>query len=859
MIGKEVRGLRHLFRLASSAPIKALIEFKESKRDICLILKSPSSSVLGESLFIFNRCLSTLGDNMISTARSVFKNCSEVSNYPRAIEVPKTFGELRPYEDLICSITLLPESFEEDYAAFLKENAKMVNALRSKFGADFNEATFKMLYLLSNGSKHFFQWAVPLYCNSIVSMNMLKNIFIWNECYGQLTSKLSKGTITAYKTKVAILELISELRALRKEKRINDAINSFNTVQKKLIKSTDLSDVDKETLSKFSRLSEAKRLNFIKKVSTIDSFDELMRQMRHVTSMHFNWNKESLMDFLNNVDGVSYEKVFEHGNVVLLKVNDYETIKQLAKTTNWCISKNKTYWNNYVERHNGKATQFVIFDFSKIEDDKYSIIGFTTTKNKGITSAHDFTNQNLMECNDNDNAITLIKSYLARFKKSNSIWGIINALGIDISHIMEYDKSPYKWSKDGVMKYLYECVNKETVDILMSKNDKLILSVRNEDIRYFFGEAYINNIPSDYWGEQHVLFIDFSKRDCDPNRIHFAIITGSSLYEDSCIGMFDATSSRCQLSFNAKLADFGAPYDIIRRKNNLINVAKEAFTFYNLPLLKSCIEKDEKLLPNLFHNELSQDDIHQIIKSTIVDYLSFDYLNLIYDSNLTLSNVIGSGYTSELMKSLIQLFIYNGRELYGNDEFGAIGEKEINDFYNEKIENRTFVLYVGIYLAIKMIIDKEIGEDVDYKRIYGRLFSNIFNKGVNGEPIKDLMCTAVKRVPLDTSCDAIRFFIKYAIIKGDDEMKEIAKTMAEKSKPCKKEFDSTIAEMSCSSRLAEVFCTSSVAASRVDVSNATYNAANPFNYEMPNYEAFNIVGATRNLNDWNIQTRDGRG
>ena len=66
----------------------------------------------------------------------------------------------------------------------------------------------------------------------------------------------------------------------------------------------------------------------------------------------------------------------------------------------------------------------MIFDFSKLEDDKLSIVGFTTTYNKGITSAHNFINDNLMNGGNNMNTL-MLKSYLARFDGSNSIYKVL--------------------------------------------------------------------------------------------------------------------------------------------------------------------------------------------------------------------------------------------------------------------------------------------------------------------------------------------------------------------------------------------------------------------------------------------------
>ena len=74
--------------------------------------------------------------------------------------------------------------------------------------------------------------------------------------------------------------------------------------------------MDKKTIIKFSKLSDVKKNNFIRKVSTIEDLNELMRQMRHASSLHFSWNKDSLMDFLENVEGIKYEIVCENENGV---------------------------------------------------------------------------------------------------------------------------------------------------------------------------------------------------------------------------------------------------------------------------------------------------------------------------------------------------------------------------------------------------------------------------------------------------------------------------------------------------------------------------------------------------------------
>lgn len=106
------------------------------------------------------------------------------------------------------------------------------------------------------------------------------------------------------------------------DKRLNESINSFNTCQKKLLKNYELDEKDKHALSLFAKLSDAKRLNFIKKMSSVEDVGELLRQLRFITSTHFSWNKDSFIDYLNNVENLKYEIKYDKENIMVLKVYD---------------------------------------------------------------------------------------------------------------------------------------------------------------------------------------------------------------------------------------------------------------------------------------------------------------------------------------------------------------------------------------------------------------------------------------------------------------------------------------------------------------------------------------------------------
>ena len=782
MIGTNIRGIRHLWRVSDCSLRKILVRCGERGWDICEVIKTKPDSKIGERMYIFNSCYNENNYN-ISTLSSLSTEMhdmlSEVT-HSRSLEVVKNCHGFKGCDGLFSEITLLPKSFDEDYASFLKENAKIVKNLTEKYGVNTNDIRVKRIYIYTEGSKYFFQWAMDLYFKAGCSMRTIFNILTWNEHYKQLTKKLSKSTITAYTSQNSINDLMEELAILRNEKRVNDAINSFNTAQKKLLKTNEQSKTDKNTLARFSKLSDTKKTNFIRKVSTINDYQELMRQMRHVTSVHFEWSKDSFMDFIKNVDGINYEVVYENDSVVLVKVTDYETIKQLGKTTNWCISKNKTYWNNYIEHNHGKATQYMIFDFSKFEDDKLSIVGFTTTYNKGITSAHNFTNDNLMNGGNNMNSL-LLKSYLARFDDSNSIYKILQDCGIDITLVAHYDKPQYKWSYEDLMSYLYECVDKNNVDIIKYDGNRLVLSVLDENIKYFFGDAYMDNISSDDYGEQHIIFADFAMSQYDPNKLIFGIVYDGGSEGNYCSCMYNETSLsvNANVNFDSKLIEFDVPYDIIRRTDDINKRARNAFTSFNVNMLMDCIKKEKNCLHKAMVEYFEQENIYHTIYQSVINFLSFDYLNIIYDNGHYLNEYMDSSYIAEILKCSFNNLKTASRQLYRNSVMEKPNEERIKAFYNEELKNRNDVLYVGNYLIIKEIIKRENKNGTDFNRIYHKILSNIYNSGLTGALIKELMYLMLDNLDMSEKKDSTSYIISYFTRFGDEEMQDTVKKLAE--------------------------------------------------------------------------------
>lgn len=727
MLGTNIRSIRHLFRMSDASLKTILINFERGHWDICKAIKTPKDSIFGESLFIFNNVYhhSKYNVSHVLESKDVKKSGenNNLSNYSRLIQMNE--NDISSLSQIFTEIICLEDTFEEDYQGFIQSNAKVIKSLRSSYGINIDNIKVKMLYIFSDGSKNFFQWAVTTYFKNGISMSTIRNILTWNEMYSQLTKNLSKGTITAYTSRNSILALVDELSEIRKAKRINDSINSFNTTQKKMLKECEMSNDIKQALWKLSRLSETKRLNFIKKMSSVTDLNEFIRQLKFVTSVHFAWNKESFLDYVNNVEGIKFEKVFETDNVILVKVFDFETVKQLGKTTNWCISKNKKYWNDYIESHFGKTTQYMVFDFSKMEDDKLSIIGFTTTRNRGITSAHNFVNDNLMG-NDGGQERVMLNSFIDKFKTNNNIYSILDNSGIDITMVIEYDKPNYEWDKENLLSYLYECVDKANVDIIKSSDNKMVLSVTDENIRYFFGETYCENVDSYYYNCQHLIFIDFNKSKYDSNKIQFAIIDENDSYEEFCAVLYNECSVCPNINFDTLLTEYGLPYNTIKRINDPLSKLKNAIASYNSVLMKESMKECSKEdLIDVIKNSFGGEYYYETICRSVCNYMSFDYLNLIYDNGLLLSDVMDAVYVGDLVKNFANDLRRNAVDVFAQME--GVTDAEIDDFFNKNLNRREVAQYVGYYIAIKMILQHEDIKGKKCNYVYKRFISFMTN------------------------------------------------------------------------------------------------------------------------------------
>lgn len=694
MIGKKIRSFSHLYNSLEDRVPRKIIFFNGNMATCGYVVKKMTNeSGHNKSLFFLNN---RRGNNLSHYLRyditqDIINSKDCLKNYRYAFEFIDNGRS--PFSMLFGNfILLLPENIDELYMNMLNNNKKLLSSVYSSLTVnDYYDCNPLYIFTMFSDSPNLFAWAIKVFYKSYISLNNLYHISCWVNNYGKLSNKLNKGTVTAYNKTDDVLAMQDEMIALKRIKRANDVINTFNTCQKKLLKSHSLSDKDIFVLNKFSTLSHTKKQNFIRKVSTIENVDEIISKMSFLINLHYEWDYSSFMTFLKNCENLKYEILFDENNIVVIKCLDYETIKHLAKTTNWCISKNKAYWNQYM--CNSDTNQCVLFDFNKNEDDEYSIIGFTVNNTASITHAHSFTNNNLM----NNNYESKVRS----FKMINgNIHKILNDLKLPPS-IYNIDYSfKYEWNKESFISFL-EYVIGDNYDVILDENNKFVFFTNHNNVRFIFGKNYTRILNKDV-NNKHLIFVDFSKNKFDSSRIVFSIIHKDLIFNEEIPSLvYNINCCATNDSFNKTLNNFNLPYDTICRVYDVIKIMMESLRRVDHDIFNNIL-KDESLIKIIKKNSLINnyhDEIYMYIQNSIFELNTIEIIEMIYSNDLQLSNFLTTSEINNLIMDILDRINHYGRGKLPSDN-------DIENMYTNNIDANTKLL-CGYYMALNIILKYE--------------------------------------------------------------------------------------------------------------------------------------------------------
>ena len=463
MKGIKLRGVNHLIRLLGEGekPLRILTYYGrgnivdryvfrgiKSEMIVAMSRNSPSNHNIGPNQTVTDYLKTKFDIVFTPEQESLILELYDIKGFrPLIVSTVDRAYTKHFYRDLFSLFNfVLDEKTETEFEEFKTTNKKVCDSVFDKYLPKTSlEALF--IFMATDGNPTYFAWAAKNFAQGKLNhVSLLHLMDFATECDKSI-KKLSKQNIVSISSSKDVLTAVWESFHIRAEIIANKTISMFNPMQKRLLKEKIGEHDVIQILNNFSKLSLTKKINFIRKVSTFDNADEIIRLMKYVcTNSYFNWNQDEFHAFLKNVEGLNYTLVYEKPNLSILQVHDYETIKRLGKMTNWCISKNKTYWDQYMRRDNeiifnpttiresdkkdidpydlycfgivddeksesfkdlivsekGKDRektligQYMVFDFNRKEDDRLSIVGITSNDQIGITHAHNFTNGNMM-------------------------------------------------------------------------------------------------------------------------------------------------------------------------------------------------------------------------------------------------------------------------------------------------------------------------------------------------------------------------------------------------------------------------------------------------------------------------------
>lgn len=586
--------------------------------------------------------------------------------------------------DYNIKLYLKDDEFESEYDKFRAQNKKVIE------GYQLNESYNKYLFSLSNGSIHYFIWLIK--CLSHVPHQVLESIMLYSVKYKTRLSSLKKGTITAYKSNEC-LNLLMELSKISIGKRYSEAINLFNTAQKKKLKEYDLSDTDKLNLVKFLKMSDVKKNNFIRKMSTVENAKDILYSLQLIISLNVEWDKLAYLDYINANQDFKYNIIYNKGSILIIEVLDFHTICKIGKNTNWCISKAQNYWRDYVSSR-GRVSQYMSFDFSMQEDSDMSIIGFTVDKVNGkILNAHSFTNLDILN-NDLHYLKSMkcrgtMKSMLCLTEKDEitdrNIYDYLKKRELSISLFVK-DKD-IEWNKEVFYDFLKEKGWFDKLITLSESKDYCVMYSNDFNDIYNFVEPE-GSLSGTLFIEDVTIISDFTKKKYDDDRIYLLFKTK----------IIDTYSNSIYISF-----DIGSRYfydnSIIMEKLDKLDIP--FWFFRNVDLKKNRFMKYltsyeiEKLSENLLTKSefdlLDSDEKNSISNLIMTSYYSFksiDVFEAIYDKGLNLRTYLTDKSIAQIIFKTFEYVNYcitNGREC---NELISFAYKLFENEKNQSIINK---------------------------------------------------------------------------------------------------------------------------------------------------------------------------
>ena len=177
--------------------------------------------------------------------------------------------------------------------------------------------------------------------------------------------------------------------------------------------------------------------------------------------------------------------------------------------------------------------------------------------------------------------------------------------------------------------------------------------------------------------------------------------------------------------------------------------------------------------------------MEEFIKGSIVNYVSFDYLDVFYNNKYKLSDFLSYGSVENLVHDLLHIFIIQ----YDNSICHLPTQKEIDAFFNRKTTNIHEARTIGLFLALDKILASElVNVDVNEK-LYNKLVNLIITTGAKGDAIDHFVEGMLDNFDITKNSTCLNFIFSYTMDKGGDKLKGKIESLKDKSKVISRRFE----------------------------------------------------------------------
>ena len=640
-------------------------------------------------------------------------------------------------------------------------NKKQMQPLIDKYAINpETNKLFASVCEMFDGQPNYQIWAVKMIFSKSMTIEQLEAIHEWATNNQTLVKSLEKQNIVSYSSKNAISQLLNEMKGLDNLSVIKDTISRFNTDQRKMLTSsllpkeyTALEGYSNPSIKKwadifrkFNRLPFDRKNKFFSNCSKLRDLNDLQNAIVTCLEATYEWNKEDLLAYVANVT-TDCEVVLNNGNFVIVHVPSFKSSKLLCGNgrTKWCITREESYFRQYVTDQNNRD-QYFLFDFGRKESDAFAHIGFTMENGRGFYCAQTCNNSSMVGGYTQNGETLNINQALERAGCKMSLFLRLNAL------------VNYKWELDSIVKLIKSRPN--DFAIAYEKEGRMIINVLNtQAVKTLIGHSLINN------GN---FIVD------NNNKVYVFIDTNVKYNDDrALIAMHYQKDQYGTLSlkrmcdpFNTDITKAGYLSKVGITTDNYLN--REAIDPQVL-LHKLIDENDEIGALKLLEKEGKDFNVNYEFNQRvpIISAVNNKMYNLFEKivSHPMFDSSIEDGFGETLLESLIYL--------YGSDEISASKEEEksLKRMITAILKSDTYD-----FNAKDLNSDTAINIACEYPKMLWIVEALASKKSVDINIVNDFECAALGDCIRNKNLEALKIIGKRPDVKVREEDKKLAKT-----------------------------------------------------------------------------------